>query len=51
MGRDTFGPHLAVGGAHIAKVNVVINSMGCNSALGIPSAQKFWGGQVMSTEV
>jgi hypothetical protein len=34
MGRDTFGPHLAVGGAHIAKVNAVINSsMGGNSAL------------------
>jgi hypothetical protein len=26
MGRDTFGPHLAVGGAHIAKVNAVITS-------------------------
>jgi hypothetical protein len=33
MGRDTFGPHLAVGGAHIAKVNAVINSMDSNSAL------------------
>jgi hypothetical protein len=32
MGRDTFGPHLAVGGAHIAKVNVVYTSMDCNSA-------------------
>jgi hypothetical protein len=30
MGRDTFGPHLAVGGAHIAKVNAVITSIGRN---------------------